>query len=335
MNIKEILFSLSNACCIGEIKDATVVAKDVLSAFCNVTDLNGASFVGEFNSNKAKTVLIEAHIDEVGMIVTNVDDNGFVTVAACGGIDVKTLPSSTVVIHSKEKVTGVFCTTPPHLSKSDETYESISDLKIDTGLNKKAKEIISVGDFVTYDVKATSLCESRISGKSLDNRAGCAALLLLAEKLSGKELPVNVVLMFSDSEELGMRGARTAAYGITADEAVAVDVSFALAPDLPTNKCGHLSKGTMIGISPILSSAVYKKLLALAKEKDIAYQTEVMGGTTGTDADVISVTKEGIPCGLLSVPLRNMHSSVEVVDINDIKATADLLEAYILDGGAI
>ena len=132
-----------------------------------------------------------------------------------------------------------------------------------------------------------------------------------------------------------MRGARTAAYGIAADEAVAVDVSFALAPDLPTNKCGHLSKGTMIGISPILSSAVYKKLLALAKEKDIAYQTEVMGGTTGTDADVISVTKEGIPCGLLSVPLRNMHSSVEVVDINDIKATADLLEAYILDGGAI
>ena len=118
MNIKEILFSLSNTCCIGEIKDATVVAKDVLSAFCNVTALNGASFVGEFNCGKEKTILVEAHIDEVGMIVTNVDDNGFVTVAACGGIDVKTLPSSTVVIHSKEKVTGVFCTTPPHLSKT-------------------------------------------------------------------------------------------------------------------------------------------------------------------------------------------------------------------------
>lgn len=335
MDIKEVLISLSSSVAIGDIDEACILAKDILKEYCPVFDCNDLGFYGKFDAKSDKTIMIEAHIDEVGMIVTHIDDNGFLSVSNCGGIDVKTLPSAQVVVHGKEKVKGVFCSTPPHLSKENATYDNISDIKIDTGLKEKAKELISIGDFVTYDVKASALIDSRVTSKSLDDRAGCTVLLELAGRLYGKDLPVNVVLLFSDKEELGMRGVRTAAYSLDIDEAIAVDVSFASAPGVPEDKSGKLSDGAMIGVSPVLSSKISKKLLALAKENGIAYQCEVMGGSTGTDADALSVMKEGIPCGLISVPLRNMHSAVEVVDTKDIVCTADLLEKYILDGGAV
>ncbi len=335
MDIKEVLFSLCDNAAIGNVDFASKYAKSVLSNYCEVKELGGLSFCGAFNANSEKTVLIEAHIDEVGMIVTHIDDNGFLTVANCGGIDVKTLPSLPVVIHGKKEVKGVFCSTPMHLSKKEECFNDISEVKIDTALKEKAKDYINVGDFVTYDVKSASLLGSRVTAKSLDDRAGCAVLLSLAERLSKEELPVNVILLFSDAEELGLRGARTAVFDMDVNEAIAVDVSFAYAPDLPAHKCGTISKGAMIGISPVLSSAVYKKLLKIASEEGFAYQTEVMGGTTGTDADVISVTKGGIPCGLVSIPIRNMHSSSEVADINDIISCTELIYKYIIGGGAV
>ncbi len=335
MDIKEVLFSLCDSAAIGSVDTASKTAEKILSNYCDTKSVGGLGFYGKFCADSKKTILIEAHIDEVGMIVTHIDNDGFLTVASCGGIDVKTLPSLPVIIHGKREVKGVFCSTPMHLADKEQSYADIGEVKIDTGLKEKAKELISVGDFATYDTKAASLCGSRITAKSLDDRAGCAVLLKLAEMLSENKPDVNVILLFSDAEELGMRGARTAVFDMDIDEAVAVDVSFALAPDLPAHKCGILSKGGMIGISPILSSAIYKKLICLAKENGIEYQTEVMGGTTGTDADVISITKAGIPCGLVSIPLRNMHSSAEVVDIKDIKASADLLYKYIACGGAL
>ena len=179
------------------------------------------------------------------------------------------------------------------------------------------------------------LLDTRISGKSLDNRAGVAALLLACEELSKKILDVNVIFLFSDTEELGHRGAKTAAFSICANEAIAVDVSFGNAPDVAAHQCGVLGKGTMIGMSPVLDSRIYKKLVSLAKEKDILYQTEVMGGTTGTNADILSLNKEGVPCGLLSIPLRNMHTEVEVIDTLDIISTAKLLSEYVAVGGAL
>ena len=335
MDIKEVLFSLCDNAAIGNVDSASKIAKNMLSKYCDTVSVGGLGFYGKFNADSDKTVLIEAHIDEVGMIVTHIDDNGFLTVANCGGIDVKTLPSLSVIIHGKREVKGVFCSTPMHLADKEQSFNDISEIKIDTGLKEKAKEFISIGDFVTYDTKAVSLLGSRVTAKSLDDRAGCTVLLKLAEMLYDKKPDINVVLLFSDAEELGMRGARTAVFDMDIDEAVAIDVSFALAPDLPSHKCGILSKGVMIGVSPILSSAIYKKLINLAKENDIEYQTEVMGGATGTDADVISVSKAGIPCGLVSIPLRNMHSSVEVVDIKDIESTAQLLYKYIACGGAL
>ena len=332
MNIKETLFKLSNAVSIGNITDASNFAYGELSKYVK-TIQNGITVVGKIESNSDYTLMLEAHIDEVGFVVTDVDDKGFLTVKNCGGIDLRALPSRVVTIHGKEKVIGVFCATPPHLGGPKE-YDDISALKIDTLLGEKAKEAISVGDFVTFNTKAASLQNGRITGKSLDNRAGVVCLLNLAERLCDKALPFNVVFALTDAEELGCRGAQTATFDISPDEAIVLDVSFADAPDVPGNECGTLGGGAMIGMSPVLDKGISKKLVSVAKDNNLSYQTEVMGGKTGTNGDVVSISKSGVKTGLVSIPLRNMHSDVEIIDVKDIENVCDLLEKYILGGNA-
>lgn len=333
MNIKETLFELSNAISIGNIHDASDIAAKTLSKYTEVSQ-NGISVTGKINGDSDYTLMLEAHIDEVGFVVTHIDNDGFLTVKNCGGVDLRMLPARAVTIHGKEKISGVFCSTPPHLSNGAAEYDDISSLKLDTLLGEKAKDIISVGDFVTFSSRAASLHGSRVTGKSLDNRAGVVCLLELARRLNGKKLPFNIVFSFTDAEELGNRGAKTAAFDLSPDEAVVLDVSFADGPDIPNCDCGRLSGGAMIGISPILDKKLSQRLISVAKENDISYQTEVMGGRTGTDCDVISISKSGVKTALISIPLRNMHTDVEIVDINDIKSVCDLLENYILKGGA-
>ncbi|MBE6809534.1 MAG: M42 family metallopeptidase [Ruminococcaceae bacterium] len=332
MNIKETLFELSNAVSIGNITEASDIAYKKLSKHVKAIQ-NGITVVGKIESDSNHTLMLEAHIDEVGFVVTDIDANGFLTVKNCGGIDLRSLPARTVTVHGKEKVTGVFCATPPHLGGPKE-YDDISALKIDTLLGEKAKEVISIGDFVTFNTKAADLCGSRIVGKSLDNRAGVVCLLELAERLCDKKLPFNIVFAFTDQEELGCRGAQTASFDISPDEAIVIDVSFADAPDVPSNDCGKLGGGAMIGMSPVLDRGISKKLVSVAKGNNLSYQTEVMGGKTGTNGDVISISKSGVKTGLVSIPLRNMHSDVEIIDVKDIKNVCDLLEKHILGGNA-
>ncbi len=333
MDIKSTLFNLSNLAGIGNITDAADFAFDTLSQYANTKRLSGLGVLGEIKGKSDYTILIDAHIDEVGFIVSHISDDGFLTVQKCGGIDLRHLPSKVVTIHSKEKITGVFVSTPAHLSKDDEVPEDITDIKIDTLLGEMAKEKIKVGDFITFSTKADMLNGSTCVGKAFDNRAGVCAVLELAKRLYGKELPVTVKFLLSDGEELGLRGAKTAAYSANMDEAIVIDVSFGNGPDISEFQCGKVSFGGMIGISPVLDKGISNKLLNVAKEKENHYQTEVMGGRTSTNADVISLNKDGVKTGLISIPLRNMHTDCEVLDITDIESVCDILENYILLGG--
>ena len=333
MEIKNLLTELSESCGIGNITDVTEVLQKYLSQFGNIECFSGITKCLTIKGKSDYTILIDAHIDEVGFIVTDVSNGGFLTVSNLGGIDPRHLPAKPVTIHGKQKVCGVFVSTPPHLEKNDSAIEDISKIKIDTGIGERAKEIISVGDVVTYRQNADILNGNTICGKSLDNRAGVAALILLAERLYKKKLPVTVKLLFSDAEELGLRGAKTAAFGIGADEAVVIDVSFGDGPDIPKTMCGIQGAGGMIGISPVLNRDMTDHLIILANDNNIPYQNEVMGEKTSTNADVISICGGGIPTALVSIPLRNMHTDVETVKICDVLAVTDLLEKYILSGG--
>lgn len=334
--IKEELKALSTAVCAGPVREAADKAAEMLSRFAEVKKSDKNSTVTAFlKGERDYTILLDAHIDEVCLTVTAVDENGFVTAAKCGGIDIRTLPASRVIIHGAQKVRGVFCSTPPHLSSGEAEYDDISKIKIDTALGKKARELISEGDIITLDTSPAELLNDRITGKSLDDRAGIVCLTELARRLSGKRLPVNVAFAAVDAEELGLRGARTAAYEISPDEAIAIDVSFCVCPDVSEAEGGIMGGGAMIGISPVLDGRLSQSLIKIAKENKIPYQTEVMGARTSTDADVISLTRGGIRTALISIPLKNMHTAAETVDVKDIVSVCDITEKYILSGGAL
>lgn len=332
MDIKDILFDLSALDSIGSLHLAADYAEKVLSRFAK-TERLGGSVTGTIKGNSDYTIMLDAHIDQVGMIVTDVDSEGFLTVAPSGGIDIRALPSREVTVHGKKDIPAVFCSTPPHLSSGETVYDDISKIKLDTGLGKNAADIVSPGDYVTFSALPVSLSGDLVSGRSFDDRAGVACLLKTAEMLSGKDLPCNVVFLFSDAEELGMRGAVTAAFSTAPDEAVAVDVSFGNGIGIPPEECGKFKGGAMIGFAPTLDSAVSKKLTKIAEDNGIKYQTEVMGGRTGTNADVIGVSGSGVKTCTVSIPLRNMHTEVETLSISDLESVCNLLYGYILSGG--
>ena len=334
MNTKELIIKLSESVCLGNITESLALV-DSLITTGEKKYLTGNNLSVFIKGESEHTLLIDAHIDEIGFIVTDVDDRGFLKVACAGGFDLRTLPSHAVTVHGKEDIFAVFSSVPPHLAKDERTFDDISKLSLDTGLGSRAKELISVGDFVTYRQEAKSLVGNRVCGKSLDNRAGCAVLLLLAEKLKGQSLPFNVNLLFSNQEEIGCRGAKTAAFSLDANEAISIDVSFASFPGIDAHECGKLAKGPMIGYSPVLSRATYDKLCLVAEKEGIPYQREVMGSTTSTNADALSINRDGLVTGLVSVPLRYMHSDCEVIDTKDIENTAELLYKYIMAGGAL
>lgn len=275
----------------------------------------------------APTLMLEAHLDEIGFLVTHIDDNGFVYTAAAGGIDKRVITAQPVIVFGDKPYYGVFCSTPPHLSKDGELPD-IGQCGIDVGLSgEEAKKHIPVGSRVSYAPHFTELNENVVSSKALDDRAGMAAILHCLRKIGEDKHGVNIAVAFCVQEELGCRGVTPAVRRLQPTSAIVTDVSFALTPDADPRKCGKLGKGVMLGISPILTGS--DTLVELAKEKDIPFQYEVMGGATGTDADRVTVSLMGVPTTLLSIPQRYMHTPVETVDVRDIAATGDLMAAFI------
>ena len=335
-NIREDLYRLCNAAGVAGMKEITQVAVELLKplvdevytdAMGNVLGLRRCSEEG------APTVMLEAHLDEIGFLVTHIDDKGFVYVAAAGGIDGRVLTAQEVLIYGDEVYQGVFCSTPPHLSGKDGELPELSKRGIDVGLSaEEAKAHIPLGSRVIFAPAWRELNENIVSSKALDDRAGMAAILHCLRKVE-ENCPVNVAIAFCVQEELGCRGSDPATRQLNPDYAIVTDVSFATTPDADPNHCGKLSKGVMIGISPILDGDMSDALIAGAKANEIPYQYEVMGGRTGTDADHISGCLYGVPTALLSIPQRYMHTPVEVIDLRDIAAVGNLMAAYVNKGG--
>lgn len=330
MNLNQLVCSLTRAVGIGHQKEVFEIIKTNLSPAFEITE-NENFILAKMDNKSDYTIMLEAHIDEVGMIVTNISEDGFVSVEPIGSLDPRFLPSTPVKILGKETVFATFSSVPPHL-KDDSECATFENCYIDTG-RKDIGEIISLGDIAVFDYEPECLLKNRISSKALDNRTGVASVILASEKLATANCPVNVVLLFPLGEELGLRGARVGAFSVDANEAICVDVSFGDCPDVPASKTAKLGSGAMIGVSPVLNRKIYKSLEQTAKDKNIPYSLEVMGGTTSTDADIISLSRSGIPSALLSIPLRNMHTPVEVVDLRDIEAVSNLIYEYVLGGG--
>ena len=333
IDLKDTLFALSKTDGVGNIREASDLAERLLSQYCKTERTDNLTVIGYLSGKSDYTLMLDAHIDQIAFVVTDVDSKGFLTVKNAGGVDLRSLPSRRVTVHGKEKITALFSATPPHLTKGEKEYDDIGEIKLDTALGGKATDIVSVGDYVTFANEPCELLGKRVSGRSFDNRSAVACLIAVAEMLKDKELPFNVAFVLSDSEELGLRGIRTASFKINPQEAIAVDVSFGDGIGIGNEDCSPLGSGAMIGISPTLDRGVSNKLIRICEEKNIPYTAEVMGGRTGTNADMISVNREGVKTGTVSLPLRNMHSDTEIVDLNDLESVCKLLFEYVLSGG--
>lgn len=319
----------------GNEAPAAELALNMLKKYCPDAAIINGNVVGRFGDFRSglHSLVLDAHIDQIGMIVTNITGEGFIKVGNLGGIDRRLLPAQPVIIHGKKEISGVICSVPPHLSSGDSKVLSFDEVAIDTGMTKaELEKIVSLGDTVTFDVKCRTLLSSRITSGALDDRCGAASILYALELLQGQATAYNVTVIFSAQEELGERGSKIGAYELEPDIAVAVDVSFAYSLSEDENKCGYLGKGPMIGISPSLDRELSDELINTAKKSDIPYQTEVMNGLTSTNADQYSVSRCGARTCTVSIPLRNMHTPAEVIDIRDVELTARLLAEFIKEG---
>lgn len=307
----------------------------MLEPYCDSVRIDAlGSVIAERKCGKenAPKIMIEAHCDEIGLMVTSIQKGGFLTFANIGGVDNRILPLLEVVIHGKEDVAGVIGVKSPHLREEDKT-PVISDMAIDTGLpEEEVRKLVSVGDGVTIAQSVGRLGKHQWSGKSLDDRASAAALIDVMKELKGKKLNADVYAVLAVQEEVGCRGAKTAAYSVKPDMAIAVDVTHAVTPDNSENafKTGC---GAVICTGPNLHPKLTAKLFETARKHGILTETEVEGGDTGTDAWTVQTAGIGCPTALISIPLKYMHTSVETLSLSDVKAVSRLISSFIIDAG--
>ena len=311
------------------------VIKELVGDFAEVSaDGMGDILVTMGDKNAKKHIMLDAHVDRIGLVVTYINENGFIKAEPVGGIDLRTLQSSAVKVLGKENILGVICTMPPHLSKNDDEL-SKDKIWIDTGLSAdEVKNLVSLGDKIIVCSEFRELLNNQVAVSALDNRAGCAVLVKCAELLKDKNLPCRLSLVFSVQEETSELGAGISAYSLEPDEAVVVDVGFAKQDGVPDEKSGKIGCGAIISISPVLSKKVTDKIKDIAKRLDMECDYEVCGGSTGTNADKISSSRGGIMTGCISIPEKNMHTQVEVVSLDDMEKIAELLAVYVQEGGA-
>lgn len=281
----------------------------------------------------ARKVMIEAHCDEIGLMVSDIDENGFITFVNIGGVDPRILPALEVVVHGKRDLYGVIGAKPPHLQLPDEAKKSagIKDMAIDVGMNRdQVCEVVSIGDSITIAQSVGRLGSGQFSGKTLDDRAGVAAIISVLKALQKIKIEVDVYAVAAVQEEVGCRGAKTATYAIEPDIAVAIDVCHGITPDNSYNAF-KLGCGAVLSAGPNIHQQLLERLLDTAKKYNIKTELDVCGGNTGTDGWVMQVSRTGVPTAVISIPLKYMHTSVETLALSDVEAVVSLLTFFIQD----
>lgn len=324
----------------GHEEDFDEKAAEMLKEYCAEVTINKTGSIwgclGTTEKNK-KTILLEAHLDRIGLVVSEILDDGFVRFRTLGGVDERILPASEVCIIGKERCFGVIGAVPPHLKGNageNEKTPGVSDMVIDTGLDlEELKAKISVGDPILLKSDFVELLDGRVSSAALDNRAGMAAIFECLDLVKGQELPVNVCVAFTVGEELGLQGARALVCDPEPDLAIVIDVTHGTTHDSEKSDTFVLGSGADICRGPNLHYEITNRIIALAKEKKIPYEIEVAAGNTGTNAWALQVAGNGIACALISIPIRYMHTTVETADIADVKNVGKLLAEIILGGG--
>lgn len=294
------------------------------------TDVMGNLFaVKHCGKPGAKTLLLDAHMDEIGFIVTSVED-GFLKFANIGGVDARMLPAREVRVLSDPPLFGVIDTMPPHLLSEEDMGKATEEDKlcIDIGMSQTtAEKAVLPGTAVVYASPCEELGKDQLCGKAMDDRACVAILLKAFEDLSHKKLNVDLCCMISTQEEVGLRGAAVGAWNAAPDYAIVVDVTHAKTPD-GKDVLTDAGKGVAIGIGPNMNNAMTRELFRLAEDREIPHQAEVCPGSSGTNATAVQTSREGVATALLSLPLKYMHTPFETARLEDMDAVRRLIVAY-------
>lgn len=287
-------------------------------------------FVKKCGRDNAPKVILDAHFDEIGLIVTEVCENGFLRVAPMGGIDPSILQAADVMIYGKETLRGVITSTPPHLRKSDE-LPAADEVTVDTGLSeKRAKELIRVGTPVGFAPVYGELLGGKLIGKSFDDKACATCILWAVANTPAEELACDVYVLLSAVEETNrLGGVCAAAYSITPDYAMVVDVNLARVPDTKEYETVVLGEGVSLSISAATDIPFTRDVEVLCKSKDIAHCTVAAPSSTGTNATSLNLVRMGVPVVDVGLPLASMHTYNEVIDSRDVEALTQLIKEFI------
>ncbi|MBK8138516.1 MAG: M20/M25/M40 family metallo-hydrolase [Chloroflexi bacterium] len=292
------------------------------------------SFIGikraTLASDTPRRIMLAAHIDEIGMLVTDIID-GFLMIRRISGVDNRLMLTQTVLVHGRQ-LPGIVASVPPHLLTEDKRgqYPTWEELVVDVGLPaEEVASLVRIGDRVTVDTPMLELMNNKVAAKAMDDRACVAIMSSCLNELRLLQHRWNVYAAATVQEETGLYGAETAAYKIAPDIAIALDVGFARQPGVDADVSGDFNAGPLIGIGPNFHEKLNARLRDTAKKYEIKIQDDPLPGHSGTDAWPIQISVEGIPTALLSLPLRNMHSPNETADLRDIERTGRLLALFI------
>ncbi|MDY6036848.1 MAG: M20/M25/M40 family metallo-hydrolase [Paludibacteraceae bacterium] len=287
------------------------------------------------HQGNGQTLMLIAHADVVKMMVTYIDESGFIYVKPYGGIDVNILPCRQVEIHHGDtKVVGIIGKKPIHLQREETGNLSWENIWIDIAAKNKAEAtaMVSIGDYVYYQPSRIELPNNYMSGSGLDNSCGVQVMNTVAEALKDKQVNLDLYYVASNYEEIGMRGARVAANTIKPEICIIIDVTHAT--DYPgMNPIMHgdikLGRGCVLAMGPHVDEGIYSKLKHIAEQNNIAYQIEPSPNLTGTEASVVQVSNEGVRTAVVSIPCRYMHTPYEMVSKDDIDSAIKLIQLFI------
>ncbi|MGM0420505.1 MAG: M42 family metallopeptidase [Bacillota bacterium] len=278
-------------------------------------------------------ILIAAHMDEIGLMVKKIDEDGFIKFSTVGGIDPRTLPGQKIKVHGREVLTGVIGAMPPHLLSASEMESKaydIDDLYIDTGYDQEAlQDLISIGDIISIERDLVSLKNDFVTGKALDDRAGVLMMVETAQELQKLNHEVDVYFVATIQEEVGVKGAITSTYDIFPDLGIAIDVCHGLMPGVNRSQAVKMDEGPAIALGPQVHPGLFKLLKDEANKRSLPFQIETSTSPFGTDAAGMQIARSGVATALLSIPLRYMHTSVELISLQDVNYGAQLLARMI------
>ena len=290
-------------------------------------------FIKKCGRENAPRILIDAHMDEIGMYITDILDGGFVRVVNVGGLDTRILSAARVVIYGKKKIIGVIGATPPHLQKAGDSKKlpEVTDLLIDTGYTKEQlEELVRIGTPVGFVPEYTELLCGNIAGKGFDDKACAACAVYGIAEVEREQLAGDVYLVLSAHEETDRNGgAMSAANRIDPDYAMVIDVNLGKTPETPKTETVVMGGGASLTYSAIVSKKLTKMTAGLAEAKEIKYQYSVSPAHTGTNTPSVALALAGIPVVDVGLPLASMHTYNEVVRLDDCESVAAIVREFI------